>query len=229
MRLLLREALLPFRRLPLLSVLSITTIAFSLFTLGLFGLIALNLRSALRGLEERVEIVAFVLRGTPPETITLAAQDVATFPEVYTVDYVTEDQALERARRELVEFRDAYRDLQTNPLPASLEIRLKDGFRDAAHVEEVAERMRGFTFVEDVQYGRDWVQQLDRLRNVAGVLGLVIGGAFAAVAMVIIGVTIRMTMLQRARLRLLATRVVPEPMVTLRPRGGMPAVVELRP
>lgn len=199
MRLLLREALLPFRRLPLLSVLSITTIAFSLFTLGLFGLIALNLRSALRGLEERVEIVAFVLRGTPPETITLAAQDVAMFPEVYTVDYVTEDQALERARRELVEFRDAYRDLQTNPLPASLEIRLKDGFRDAAHVEEVAERMRGFTFVEDVQYGRDWVQQLDRLRNVAGVLGLVIGGAFAAVAMVIIGVTIRMTMLQRAR------------------------------
>lgn len=36
------------------------------------------------------------------------------------------------------------------------------------------------------------------------------------------------TMIQRARLRLLATRVVPEPMVTLRPRGGMPVVVELR-
>jgi cytochrome P450 len=36
------------------------------------------------------------------------------------------------------------------------------------------------------------------------------------------------TMVQRARLRLLATRAVPEPMVTLRPRGGMPAVVQLR-
>ncbi len=35
------------------------------------------------------------------------------------------------------------------------------------------------------------------------------------------------TMVQRARLRLLVTRVVPEPMITLRPRGGMPAVVEL--
>ena len=88
MRLLLREALLPFRRLPLLSVLSITTIAFSLFTLGLFGLIALNLRSALRGLEERVEIVAFVLRGTPPETITLAAQDVATFRARHKPDVI---------------------------------------------------------------------------------------------------------------------------------------------
>lgn len=199
MRLLLREAFLSFRRAPLLSALSVTTIAFSLFTVGLFGLVALNLREALRGIEERVEIVAFVLRGTPPETITLAAEDVSSFPEVLTVAYVSEDEALARARRELVEFRDAYRDLQVNPLPASLEIRLRDGFRDAAHAEAVAERMEGFTFVEDVRYGRDWVEQLDDLRNLAGILGLVIGGVFALVAIVIIGVTIRLTLLQRAR------------------------------
>ena len=85
MKLLTREALLSFRRAPLLSALSITTIAFSLFTLGLFGLVAINLREALRGLEERVEIVAFVLRGTPTETITLATQDIAAFPEVQDV------------------------------------------------------------------------------------------------------------------------------------------------
>ena len=74
-----------------------------------------------------MEIVAFVLRGTPAETITLATQDIAAFPEVQDVTYVTEEQALARARRELVEFRDAYRDLQVNPLPASIEVRLKDG------------------------------------------------------------------------------------------------------
>ena len=131
-KLLTREALLSFRRAPLLSALSVTTIAFSLFTLGLFGLVAINLREALRGLEERVEIVAFVLRGTPAETITLATQDIAAFPEVQDVSYVTEEQALARARAELVEFRDAYRDLQVNPLPASIEVRLKEGYRDAA-------------------------------------------------------------------------------------------------
>jgi cell division transport system permease protein len=63
----------------------------------------------------------------------------------------------------------------------------------------VAERVRGFTFVEDVRFGRDWVEQLDDLRDLAGILGLVIGGVFAAVAIVIIGVTIRLTLLQRAR------------------------------
>ena len=39
MRLALREALLAFRRAPLLSALSVITIAFSLFALGLFGLV----------------------------------------------------------------------------------------------------------------------------------------------------------------------------------------------
>jgi cell division transport system permease protein len=198
-KLLTREALLSFRRAPLLSALSITTIAFSLFTLGLFGLVAINLRRALQGLEERVEIVAFVLRGTPAETITLATQDIAAFPEVQDVSYVTEEQALARARRELVEFRDAYRDLQVNPLPASIEVRLKPGNRDAATVERVAQRLRGFGFVNDVRFGREWVQKLDHLRNITGIVGLVIGLAFAAVAVVIIGVTIRLTLLQRAR------------------------------
>ena len=53
--------------------------------------------------------------------------------------------------------------------------------------------------MEDVRFGREWVQKLDHLRNITGLVGLVIGLAFAAVAVVIIGVTIRLTMLQRAR------------------------------
>ena len=34
------------------------------------------------------------------------------------------------------------------------------------------------------------------------------------------------TMIQRAALRPLSTHVVPEPLITLRPRGGLPAIVE---
>jgi cell division transport system permease protein len=195
----LSEALRTFRRSPLLSALSIASIGFSLFTIGLFGLAALNFRQSLRTLAERVEVVAFVLRGTPTESITAASADVQAFPEVLEVRYVSEDQALARARRELVEFKEAYRDLETNPLPASLEIRLKPEFRDAVHAQQVAERLHGYPFVDDVRFGRDWVERLDRLRNMAAAVGLVIGLAFAIVAIVIIGVTIRITVLQRAR------------------------------
>ena len=112
MNLVIREALLAFRRAPLLSALSVTTIAFSLFVVGLFGLVAVNLQQALR---------------------------------------------------------------------------------------DVAERLRGFGFVDDVRFGRDWVANVDRLRQIAAAVGLVVGAAFAVVAIIIIGTTIRMAVLQRSR------------------------------
>jgi len=194
-----REALLAFRRAPLLSALSVTTIAFSLFVLGLFGLVAVNFQRALNEIAQRVEIVAYLLPGTPGETVTLALKDVEAFPEVQAANYVSEDSALARAKRELVEFRDQYRELENNPLPASIEVKLKPAFRDAAHVNAVADRLRGFGFVDDVHFGRDWVEKLDRLRQVAAAVGIVVGGAFAAVAIIIIGTTIRMAVLQRSR------------------------------
>jgi len=198
-KLIFREALLTFRRAPLLSALSVTTIAFSLFVIGLFALVAVNLQQALRQVGERVEVVAYLLPGTPIETVTQSMKDIEAFPEVQSANYVTEDQALARARAELVEFHDVLQELEHNPLPASIEVKLKPGYRDADHASQVADRLKGFGFVDDVRFGRDWVEKLDWLRRIAAAVGLVVGAAFAIVAVIIIGTTIRMAVLQRSR------------------------------
>src|SRR5437016_8694593 len=199
MNLTFREAMLTFKRAPLLSALSVTTIAFSLFVLGLFGLVVVNLQDALRGVEERVEVVAYLLPGAPVEAVAQALKDIEAFPEVQSAMYVSEDDALARARAELVELRDVMQELERNPLPASIEVKLKPGFRDTDHVSAVAERLRGFGFVDDVRFGRDWVEKLDRQRGLAAAVGIVVGAAFAVVAIIIIGTTIRMAVLQRSR------------------------------
>ncbi len=199
MRLVIREALWSFRRAPVLATLAVTTIAFALFVLGLFGLVAINLRAALADIEERVEIVMYLTRGTPIEVVTIAIGDIQSFPEVEAVTYVSQDEALERARAELTEFQGVFEDLAQNPLPASLEIRLKPGFRESEHATNVATRLQGFRFAEDVRFGRDWIEKLDRLRNVAAMVGLTVGLGFMAAAAIIIGTTIRMTVLARRR------------------------------
>lgn len=199
MTLALREALRSFRRAPVLSLLSITTIAFALFVVGLVVLVGLNVQAALEEVGERVEIVVYLRRGTPLEAATFAMEDILSFPEVADVAYVSEDDALRKARDELREFQDVFDDLTRNPLPASLEIQLAPAYRDARHVEEVAERLRGFRFAEDVRYGRDWIAKLDRLRSIAAAVSLLISAAFAGASVIIIGTTIRLTVLQRAR------------------------------
>jgi cell division transport system permease protein len=196
MRLTFREVVLGLRRAPLLSMLSILTIAFSLFAFGLFGLVALNVSNALRGIEERVEIRAFIAEGTPIETVSAAMGDIGAFPEVASVELISPEKALARARAELSEFKDVF---DADFLPASFEIRLKPGYRDPQTVRAVAERIQTYPFVDDVRYGEDWVKKLYSIRNVAGATGVVLGIAFAAVAVIIIGSTIRMTVLARAK------------------------------
>lgn len=196
MKLALREALIGFRRAPLLSVLSVTTIAFSLFAFGLFSLVALNLRAALRSVESRVEIRGFIADGTSAEAIADAMEVVGALPEVARVEYVSPEQALERARSELKEFSDVF---EAGFLPASLDVRLREGRRDPTTVAGVAERLEAFEFVDDVRYGTEWVQKLYTIRNVATAAGIILGVAFAAVAVIIIGATIRMAVMARAR------------------------------
>lgn len=196
MRLAFREALRAFLRAPLLSALSVTTIAFSLFAFGLFGLVALNLRNALQQVEDRVEVRAFVAEGTAPEATSAAVGDVALFPEVASVRLVTETQALERARRELKEFEDVF---DAAILPASIEVRLKPGLRDPETVRDVARRLQLYDFIDDVRFGEEWVENLYRLRNIATGAGIALGATFALVALIIIGSTIRMAVLARSR------------------------------
>jgi cell division transport system permease protein len=191
-----QTALAAFKRSPLLSALSITTIAFSLFAFGLFGLVALNIRDALQRVEERVEIRAFVADGTPIEQITAASDEIAKYPEVLKIEIVTQDQALARARKELGEFSDVF---DGQFLPSSLDVKLKAGFRDPKTVRKVVDRVKGYDFVDDVRYGEEWIAQLYRLRNIAGAAGIALGLAFAAVAIIIIGATIRMAVLARSR------------------------------
>jgi cell division transport system permease protein len=196
MRLTLRETALGLRHAPLLSTLSIVTIAFSLFTFGLFGLVALNVSRALRGVEDRVEIRAFVADGTPVEAIATALGDIGAFPEVQRAVEITPEQALERARTEMPEFQDVF---EAGVLPASIEVRMKPGYRDPTTVKAVADRIATYPFVDDVRYGQEWVVKLYTIRNVAGAAGLVLGIAFAAVSVIIIGSTIRLAVLARAR------------------------------
>jgi cell division transport system permease protein len=191
-----REALTASRRAPLLSALGIVTIAFSLFAFGLFGLVAINIRQALDQVEERVEIRAFLGDSTDIESVAAAMKDISGFPEVLRVEYVSEEKALERARKEMGEFADVF---EAGVLPASIEVHLRPGMRDPASVKAVADRMKTYRFIDDVRYGEEWVEKLYRLRTISTVAGIALGVAFAAVAIIIIGATIRMTVLARAK------------------------------
>jgi cell division transport system permease protein len=144
---------------------------------------------------DRVEIRGFIADGTAPEATSVAVEDIQQFPEVAGVTLVTQAQALERARRELGEFEDVF---EPGLLPASIEVRLREGARSPEAVKAVATRLAAYDFIDDIRYGEEWVAKLYRLRTIATAVGLALGLTFALVSMIIIGSTIRMAVLARA-------------------------------
>jgi cell division transport system permease protein len=191
-----REVQLAFRRAPLLGMLGVTTIAFSLYAFGLFGLVSLNLQAALKEVEDRVEVRAFLVEGTTDTDAEELMREMARMKEVADVGYVAPDSALQRARTELEEFRDV---MDGVFLPGSIEVRLKEGFRDPAAVAAISKTLESNDIVEEVRYGREWVEKLYRIRSIAGIAGSTLGAVFALVAVIIIGATIRMSILARTR------------------------------
>jgi cell division transport system permease protein len=193
----LREAFAAFRRSPLLSILSVAMISLSLLVVGLFAIAAHNIRRVLDRVEARVEVVAYLRDDANFDQVQAAQAELKKVPAVKEVRYISRDQALVIARQELPEFSQIFGALEDNPLPASLQVSLNPQQRGPDAVMSVAQRLSQFPFVEDVQYGREWLDKVYLLRRVAGAASFTLGTAFAVVAALIIGAAIRIAVFAR--------------------------------
>lgn len=193
----LREAAAAFRRSPLLTGLSAAMVGLALFVVGLFSLAAYNLQLALRTMEERVEVVAYLREGTRLQEVEEVRSALEALPPVRFVRYVNKQQALERAIRDLPEIGEISSDFEANPFPASLEVELREGSRSTENVERIVHEARLYGAVEDVRYGQEWVEKLFFLRRIGGITSLVLGSAFAVVAALIIATAVRIAVFAR--------------------------------
>lgn len=193
----LREALAAFRRTPVLSGLSAAMIALSLFVVGLFGVAAHNIRLVLDQVESRVAVVAYLDDDASPEQVEVMQAELQKLSQVRDVLYISRRQAYDLARRQLTDFESVFAELDGNPFPASLEVTLEPGQRSADAAHRLASLLGNFPFVEDVRYGQDWLDKVYLLRRVAGATAIVVGGAFAAVAALIIGAAVRLAIFAR--------------------------------
>ena len=193
----LREALSAFRRSPLLAFLSVIAIAFSLFVIGLFGLTTWNIGRAIDKVEEKVEIVAYLDDATTPAQLELAQQRGARAPRGAGAALREQDRgAGERHGRHAGVPRRLRRPGQQ---PAARLARGADeaGLAHPAGGARVAERLKAYPFVEDVRYGREWLERDLPHPPAGGGAATLIGVAFALVAAIIIATAVRIAVFAR--------------------------------
>ena len=185
-----------FWRNAVMSIAATATMVLMLLLLAGFWIIQTGLLAGLQFTEQKVEVVADLQDNVIDSQVTDLQDRVRGLPEVATVTFISREQALENFRERLKEQgqEDLTRYLDTNPLHASLEVKLKD-----PHVfGDVVSMLRNESIVASVKEQQKLVDQVLTITNILRTAGTVVLLIVGVIALFIIVNTIRLAVVARA-------------------------------
>jgi cell division transport system permease protein len=192
-----KEVLLNLRANTSTAVISTVTIAFTMVLFGLFLLLYLNLSGLVGSLRQEIKVILYLRDGISEKEIVSLHDTLREQTGVSNVTYISKEKALEDFRRSLEGQEILLRGLGDNPLPASFELTLEKTFQSSEAIQRVAQQLKGLKGVDDIQYGREWVENVNAVLETVRVGSTLIGLILGLAAVVIISNTIRLTVLSR--------------------------------
>ena len=190
------EALASLRRSGKSAAVSVGTIAIAFITLGGFLLVSVNIQDVLDRWLEAAEISVY-LHDTATSEERAALQDfLRARPEVAAVEYVSNESALQRFRKDFPELADVTSSLSQNPFPSALEVRLR-GDDSGASAETLAREVSARSGVADVQFDRTWLARLLGVVNSARLAAALVAGILMLGAAFTVGAVVRLSLYAR--------------------------------
>ena len=191
-----REVCISIKRNNWMSFASISTVAVSLFVLGMFLIIVLNMNRMASMLESQVQINVYLDDKLKGSEIDDLEDDLKKMQGIESVQYVSREDAIVRLRERLGDQKyllDALGD--KNPLPNAFEVTVKQ----PTMVETAAKAIEKFGGVESVKYGQDVVEHLFDMTRLVRIFGFTLMLLLAGATLFIISNTIRLTVFARRK------------------------------
>ncbi|GAC1700749.1 MAG: permease-like cell division protein FtsX [Candidatus Limnocylindrales bacterium] len=180
-----------FWRNPVMSIASTLTVSLMLLLFAFFIVTDRGLQAAVAVLESKVELVLYLEDTAKPSDILAFKARIEKDPAVTRVDYVTKDQALARLREIAARKKDFdLADVDTNPLPASLEVKMASAQETARLATSLKDEV-GRGVVSDVVDNPTVVEKLLTITRVLSIGGVAVLGMMLFVALFVIVNTIR--------------------------------------
>jgi len=194
----LREALRNFYRHRRVNVVAILVIATGMLLVGGVALAYVNFRSFAAYWGSQVHMVIYLHDNLTPDRFEAVRLALSQAPEIASLEYTSKDEAMQQLRTRLGEGASILQGLQSNPLPASFTLTIRDEYRRPELLREAVERYRQLPEIEDIDYGERWLERFHTLvwMTEIGVVG--IGGIMGVAVMFIIATTVRLALYTRA-------------------------------
>ena len=179
------------------TLVAVASTAFTLACFGVFLLLYLNLRGVVSSLQDDIKIVVYLHDGLSAQGLSDLQQRLKGEREVASLSYVSKEQALTDFREQFPSEYHLLQGLGENPLPASFVVTLAPRFRSSEAVKQWAKRLTTVAGVDQVQYSRDWIENLAMVIGFIELGAVAVGSILSAASVTIIASTIRLTLLAR--------------------------------
>lgn len=176
---------------------SVATIAIALSILGVFLVIFVNLNSFLSTWSGQVQLIIYLNDDLTQSQLHQIEQTARQNGFVESVTFNSREQAWENFKKDFAGKSEVIEGLDINPLPASFNLKFKEGADRLEHIRQFADSVRDTDGVESLDYGERWIGRFEKFMVFLRIFLLGIGGLLSLGLILIISNTIKLSILSR--------------------------------
>lgn len=191
-----KEVYTSFKRNIWMTLASIFTVVLSLFILGFFSIVILNLNKMADTLESQVQISVYLKDDLSQEEIDETKETLSKIEGLQDIKFITREEAMKNFKERLGDQQfllDALDD--TNPLPDSFSLTVTS----PQQVKTIADTAAALDSVESASYSQDIINHLFNLTHLIRLIGIALIILLTGAAIFIISNTIRLTVFARRK------------------------------
>jgi cell division transport system permease protein len=194
----LREALRNFYRHRRVDAVAVVVIATAMLLVDGVALVYVNFRNFSTYWGSQVHMVIYLHDTLTPERLEALRNTLSHAPEAASLEYTSKEQAMQQLRARLGEGAKILEGLQTNPLPASFTVTIREEFRRPELLRESVERYKRLPEIEEIDYGERWLERFHTLVSALEIGMIAVAGVMGVAVMFIIATTVRLALHSRA-------------------------------
>ena len=183
----------------LVNLLAIGTISMAMLIVGFFLIVFLNLQAAVGAMGERLEVSVYLKPNLTPQEKDYIFTRLKAEPGVKKAVYLPKEWAMELLKKELKGQEPLMEGLSENPLPDSYEVTVDSAYAAAARIEVLTTKIGKLYGVEDVSYGRQGVEVLDRVLKLVTWGGITLAVLLGVTVVFIISNSVRLALYSRGQ------------------------------
>ncbi len=179
------------------GLVSTATIAVALFVLGGFLWVASTLERLGQAWSQAAELSVYLEDGATAADRAAVERALSAGGGVAGYEFVSKAEAGKRFKQMFMELAGTLDSLDTNPLPASFDVRLQPTAKARTSVDELAGALGAMSGVSDVRYDRQWLDRLLAAVSVVRAVGLVLGTVLTVAAALTVTNVVRLALYAR--------------------------------